>query len=37
MDQAPRPRRALWFIALYIGGVAAVGIVAGLIKLIMPR
>jgi hypothetical protein len=37
MQPPSRPRRALWFIALYIGGVAAVTLVAGLIKLIMPR
>jgi hypothetical protein len=30
-------RKALWFVALYVCGVGAVVLVAGLIKLIMPH
>ncbi|MDR6937075.1 hypothetical protein SAMN04515660_2511 [Luteibacter sp. 329MFSha] len=32
-----RARRAMWFVALYLGGVAAVTLVAGLLKLLVPR
>jgi hypothetical protein len=30
-------RRLFWFVALWAGGVAAVGLVALLLRLMMPR
>jgi hypothetical protein len=30
------PRRFFWFVALWLAGVATVGAVAGLLKLLMP-
>lgn len=36
-DASPtRSRRLLWFVALWIAGVAAVALVAGAIRLLMP-
>jgi hypothetical protein len=32
-----RLRRTAWFIGLYLAGVAAVAIVAGLFRLLIPR
>jgi hypothetical protein len=37
MPLTPRTRRVAWFVALYLGGVAAVGCVAGLLRLLIPR
>jgi hypothetical protein len=34
----PRPlgRRLLWFVGLWLAGVAAIAVVAGLLKLVAP-
>jgi len=37
MTTRPRMRKALWFVCLYIAGVAAVTVVAGLFRLLIPR
>lgn len=34
---AGRFRRAAWFVGLYLAGVAAVAIVAGLFRLLIPH
>ncbi|WP_213947262.1 DUF2474 family protein [Luteibacter sp. dw_328] len=37
MAKHPRLRQAAWFVALYLGGVAAVACVAGLFRLLVPH
>jgi hypothetical protein len=28
-------RRLLWFVALYVGGVAVVGVIAGVLRMVL--
>jgi len=37
MAKHSRLRQAAWFVALYLGGVAAVACVAGLFRLLVPH
>jgi hypothetical protein len=37
MAKRSRLRQAVWFVALYLGGVAAVACVAGLFRLLVPH
>jgi len=37
MSKHSRLRQAAWFVALYLGGVAAVACVAGLFRLLVPH
>ncbi|WP_139206668.1 DUF2474 family protein [Luteibacter sp. UNCMF331Sha3.1] len=37
MAARPGMRKTLWFVCLYIAGVAAVTVVAGLFRLLIPR
>ena len=37
MAARSRWRQAAWFAMLYVGGVVAVGIVAALFRLLVPR
>lgn len=37
MGERSRWRQAAWFAALYLGGVIAVGLIALLFRLLVPR
>lgn len=37
MSERSRWRQAGWFVALYLGGVIAVGLIALLFRLLVPR
>ena len=37
MSDAPMRRRLAWFVGLWCAGVAAVGAVAGVIRLMIPH
>lgn len=37
MSERSRWRQAAWFVALYVGGVVAVGLIALLFRLLVPR
>ncbi|NID05832.1 DUF2474 family protein [Luteibacter jiangsuensis] len=37
MSERSRWRQAAWFVVLYLGGVIAVGLIALLFRLLVPR